>query len=235
MPLLSATCMIFIIKYRKINLKTIIIGAILGVISIILMYGLRLFRFYGTIDQFLDNFVLSEFIEKLIKMLKNNNGELDLIDAYYYFIEKNNNFEGFEQLSTYIRMILFWVPTKLSFGVKPFDFAITMGSAYSNNLYNTIYSMHPTLFGDCYANFGFLGIILGIFWAIFVKCIDMLCFRKRYLYRVFLSILWGYSYIVIGRGSVYNGFYYGIRGTLIIGLIYIIIKSYIKLKNILSI
>lgn len=231
LPLLAATCLVFIVKYRKISLKIIIIGITLGIISILLMYGLRLFRFYGTLDNFLDNFVLDDFIEKLLKMLKDNNGELNLIDAYYYFIENDNNFKDFGQLSTYIRIILFWLPTRFSGGIKPFDFAIMMGSAYSRNIYNTTYSMHPTLFGDCYANLGFLGIVLGIFWAVFVKVIDRLCDRKKYIYKIFLSVIWGYSYIVIGRGSVYNGFYYGIRGTIILGIIYFIVKVMLVLRK----
>ena len=64
------------------------------------------------------------------------------------------------------------------------------------NPYNTSYSMHPTLYGDCFANLWWFGIILGHFWA--------------------LLVLLGTAYVIVGRGSVYNGLFYAFAGTLVI-------------------
>lgn len=127
-------------------------------------------------------------------------------------------------------MLLVLLPTKLSFGLKSSDFAITMYSAYFNDYNNVVGSMHPTLFGDCYANFGYCGVFLGVFWAILVKVIDKVCKRKDDFYSIILCIIWGYSYVIMGRGAVYNGFTTGVHLTIFLSLIYLVQKVKILKK-----
>lgn len=224
LPLFVVIILYFYIKYEKITFKLLLKYIFLGIIVVLFLYILRVYRFYGNFYDFIEKFDCNKFIESVFNLFKTNNGELGLIDAFYYFIEKKNNFPGFGKLATYNRMLLVLLPTKLSFGLKSSDFAITMYSAYFNNYNNTAGSMHPTLFGDCYANFGYWGVFLGVFWAILVKIIDKICNRKDIFYSIVLCIIWGYSYVIIGRGAVYNGFVTGVHLTIFLSLIYLVEK-----------
>lgn len=230
LPLFIVIILYFYIKYEKITFKLLGRYIFLGIIVVFFLYMLRMYRFYGNFYDFIEKFTYSDFIEKVFKLFKTNNGELGLIDAFYYFINNNNNFPGFGKLATYNRMLLVLLPTKLSFGLKSSDFAITMYSAYFNDYNNVVRSMHPTLFGDCYANFGYCGVFLGVFWAILVKVIDKVCKRKDDFYSIILCIIWGYSYVIIGRGAVYNGFATGVHLTIFLSLIYLVQKIKILKK-----
>lgn len=169
LPIFVSIIYIYIIEH-KISLKQLICLGMIGIIAIYMIYALRAFRHIGTLDNLIKNYNIRTFNEKVFLYLENDDGELSLRENMYYFIENNNNFYNFSKGHTYIRMILVFVPTSWSMGMKPDDFAITMGKAILP--LSQGYSVHPTLFGDVYANFGFYGIVMGIFWAFFVSIID---------------------------------------------------------------
>lgn len=103
-------------------------------------------------------------------------------------------------------MLLVYLPTRWSLGLKPPDFAISMGHAVGMLPGG---SVHPTLFGDCFANFNYFGMLMGVFWAYFVKLTDKIYiyFAKRnFLFGACVYILMCCYYVIIGRGSVYNPF-----------------------------
>lgn len=231
LPFFVIIILIFYVKNKKLTIGLIAKYFLLGVFILIFLYAFRIYRFYGSLHNFIDKFNYDVFYEQVSNLFKTNNGELGLIDAYYYFIENDNNFLGFGQMATYNRMLLFFVPTQFSFGLKHSDFAITMYSAYFNNYSNTVGSMHPTLIGDCYANAGEFGIFLGIFWAFFVKIIDLICYRRNILLSIFLTITWSYNYIIMARGAVYNGFINSIYTSILISLVFYFFKSRKKTKK----
>lgn len=230
LPLFVIIILTFYIKNKRLTIGLITKYFLLGVFILIFLYAFRIYRFYGSLHNFIDKFNYDSFYEQVFNLFKTNNGELGLIDAYYYFIENDNNFLGFGQMATYNRMLLFFVPTQLSFGLKHSDFAITMYSAYFNNYSNTVGSMHPTFIGDCYANAGELCIFLGIFWAFFVKIVDSICYRKNILLSIFLTIIWSYNYIIIARGAVYSGYINGIYTSILISLVFYFFKLGKKVK-----
>jgi hypothetical protein len=81
-----------------------------------------------------------------------------------------------------------------------------MGQAYGMQAGG---STHPTLFGDCYANAGIFGVLLGVFWAGYVTIADRITIkRKTTEIRILAYVLNAVVYTIIGRGSVYNGFWY---------------------------
>ncbi len=235
LPIAVSIIIFLLIKTKKVTFKLLMIYTFACCFMIIFLDIFRLFRFYGSISNFVERFNINEFFYKYLEMYSSQNGEIDLIDAFYYFISKNGEFIGFNTLATYRRILLILIPTKFSFGLKPFDFAITMGSAYINNFSNKTYSMHPTLFGDCYANFNYFGVLLGIFWGIFVKFIDKICFFYNNYMNIFLSVIWGYAYIVIGRGSVYNGIVKSLKATIILLILQFIFTKIRRSKNTIAI
>ena len=166
-------------------------------------------------------------------MLLNNDGELGLRNVFLYFIYKDNNFLNFNKGHTYLRLIFMFIPTKYSFGLKPPDFAITMGSAWLGDFSNTRFSTHPTLYGDVFANFYWFGIILAIFWAIFALIIDRIIINNCLLKQLNYISIFGSMYVIIGRGSVYNGIFIGVLSAIIFNIIYFVYHKMpsIKLKN----
>lgn len=211
LPLLCSVITIFLFKTKKVKLRTVIVVAASGIIVIYLVYALRVFRHYGTIADFLAKFSLSEFNEKIMLYLATDNGELGLRRDFYYFIDHNNQFNGFGKLHSYIRVLLVYLPTKWSLGIKPDDFAIAMGAAIGMVAGG---STHPTLFGDCFANAGMFGILLGSFWAVYATIIDRITLkRKKKIIYILMFVLNAVVYCIMGRGSVYNGFWFTAYGT----------------------
>lgn len=214
LPFLCSLLTMYLCKTNKLTLKSIVVSCLCGVFVIYLVYGLRVFRHYGSMRVFLENATLCDFWGRINYFLKTNNGELGLLRNLYYFINNNNNFPNFGKMHTYLRMLFVYVPTAWSGGIKPSDFAISMGAAIGMAPGG---STHPTLFGDCYANAGMWGISLGIFWAMYVSFIDRLIqHRKTSSFKVLAFILNAVVFVIMGRGSVYNGFIFVAYGLPII-------------------
>lgn len=217
LPLLVNIILFKLYPINKIKIKNILLASLAAAIVIYLVYGIRVFRHYGSIELFISNFNISEFINTINYYLTTDNGELGLRNDFYYFIDNDNKFYGFGTCASYIRMILVYLPTQFSFGLKPDDFAITMGQAIGMAEGG---STHPTLFGDCYANLGFLGIFLGMFWALYAVILDVILIKTNCItLKVLLYSLFSVTFVIIGRGSVYNSFFFVAWG---VPLLYII-------------
>lgn len=204
LPLVVSIIAYFIFRIRKIRLSTVFLAAAGGVAVIYLVYAIRAFRWMGELSSALQEFDLGALNDQIKTFLVTSDGELGLRKWMYYFMENNNQFENFGRGHTYMRMLFVYIPTKLSLGLKPPDFALSMGSAIGMAQGG---SMHPTLFGDCYANFGAAGVLLGGLWAAVIHINDRIIDRMRYhQIKVLLFVLLSTAYIIIGRGAVYNGF-----------------------------
>lgn len=231
LPFVVSTLVLAIVKNKKINIKNIIIYSLLGFSAIYLVYALRLFRHYGTLSTFLNTVNLSTFNERVFEMLLNGDGELGLRNVFLYFINNDNNFPGFNKGHTYIRLLFVLIPTRFAFGLKPSDFAITMGSAWRGDFSNSTFSTHPTLYGDVFANLFWAGIFLAIFWAIFVTVIDWISYKKRSRIEQFCNIsIFGTMYIIIGRGSVYNAVFSAIVSVVILRLLMLVFRKVPRVK-----
>lgn len=205
LPLLCAVIMVFIFKNKQIKPATIVVASLLAIVIIYIIYGLRVFRHYGTVEMFVHNFELNDFVNRINTYILTDNGELGLRRHFYFFIDGDNGFAGFGQMRTYLRMLLVYIPSRWSFGIKPDDFAIAMGTATGAAAGGSI---HPTLFGDCFANLGVFGVVLGLFWGWYANFIDWLISRtKREVTAILIYAVSTVSYVIIARGSVYNGFW----------------------------
>lgn len=193
-----------ILSSSKGNLAKIIWLGLLGILALFAIYSLRTFRYYYGVSS-IGKIDIIDFMNKLVDFIKNDDGELGLRQVFYFFIEKNNNFVGFGTGDGYKRVLLLMIPSKLTLGLKPEDMCIVMGRAWKPEFKGIIsYTVTPTLFGDCYANFGFAGCFMGIFWAIISTVTDFIIDRKSESIKLLLFGLIGTLYVDIGRGSVYN-------------------------------
>lgn len=232
LPILVGVIYNYILNIKKVDLRKIVVLGIIGVLTLYSIYGLRVFRHAGSIQNFIDKYNVRTFNTTVIDYFKNDDGELSLRNHMYYFIEKDNNFENFGKGHTYLRMLLVLVPTSWSFGIKPTDFAISMGKAILPD--STGFSTHPTLFGDAYANFGFYGFYIGIFWAIFAIVIDKLNINLSKTISLTISFVVSIFYIIQGRGSVYNAFAWCTYSIILLFIVYELVKN-INKENIIKI
>lgn len=184
------------------SFKVIIISAS----TIILIVGLGVLKAFTSLTDFYNIITFNKFWEMLYSIMFSKYGELGLRNAFYFFLENDNNFSNFGLGLGYIRLLLLPIPSSISFGIKPQDFAMDMGMAYDPiNSVAGVNSMHPTLFGDCYANLGWFGVFLGVFWGIFVYVGDRLTVTTSKNIRIAsLLVAYSYAYTLIARGAVYN-------------------------------
>lgn len=218
--------------FEKLSPKSIFIMGFIGLFVVYAVFGMRVFRHQGSMEALIaSSLTFVEFNSIVLEQIMGGEGELGLRSVFYYFIYNNNNFVNFGQGHTYIRMLLVLIPTALSFGLKPPDFAISMGTAYNPHLPG--FSTHPTLFGDCFANFGFFGFFLGIFWALLISTIDYIVnSRKNQELKMALFLITSANFIVMARGSVYNAFFLLTWGSIFLFLLYAISKCVIKRSSV---
>ena len=227
-PVLVLPIAIVLIRIKKIQPKHIIIGAVLAFGAIYIVYALRAFRWMGTLSEAIGNFSFAALNSRILYFLEDQSGELGLRRVFYFFIDNNNQFEGFNRGHTYIRMLLVYLPSRLTFGLKPESFDLTMGRAIGMASGG---SYHPTLFGDCFGNLGWMGVFLGAFWSLFCNLVDRIIERQPDDYfRIMIFFLATYAFVVIGRGSVYNGFQVLAWGVLILLIFRILLYRLIKTK-----
>lgn len=222
LPLLISVIAYTLSKIRQINLRLVLSLSLLGMLSVVVVYSILLFRLYGSIDNFIENADFFVLAEEVMQSIQNDDGDLSVKDAFYFFISNDNSFRDFNSMHTYIRMALFFLPTQWSLGLKPEDFAETMGEACSPG--SVGFSMHPTLYGDCFANMYYFGVLLAVFWAFFVRLLDRLLWRQPPISRMCGTVIVGDAFIMLGRGSVYNSFVSIIYGLLVLYAINVVCK-----------
>ncbi len=228
LPIFIFSILLYIIKMYKIKLKHIIFGAVAAVVIIYIVYAIRAFRWLGSLSNALSEVSWEYLNSMVIRFINDKSGELGLRQWFYYFIEHNNNFDGFNRAYSYIRMALVYIPSQWSLGLKPSSFDICMGQAIGMASGG---SMHPTLFGDCFANLYWFGIFLGGFWAAFANFFDKMISRKKNsFHKIMIFFMISYSYVVMGRGSVYNGFETTAWGILFLYLMDLTLKSLKHIK-----
>lgn len=226
LPIFIFFISLYIINIKKVKGKHFLFGLFAACAVIYIVYAFRAFRWLGTLSNAMENFSWSYINEMVFRFINEGDGELGLRRVFYYFIYSDNNFEGFNKGVTLFRMLLVFIPSQWSFGLKPQSFDLYMGQATGMV---TGGSTHPTLFGDCFGNLYWFGILLGVLWAFIANFLDyMITKQKDDFFKIMIFFLASYSFVVVGRGSVSNGFDPTAWGILFL----IIIKFFfLRLKN----
>lgn len=230
LPLAVSIIYYIILQQNRLNIKNMIVLFLIAIFGIYAIYGLRVFRHAGTFSNFLERYDFITFNQTILDYFENDDGELGLRNYMYYFIENDNNFEDFNKGHTYIRMALGVLPTQWSFGLKPSDFAISMGKAVNPKISG--YSIHPTLFGDVYANFGIYGFLFGFVWAILLTLIDNIANKKNKITFLPFLVVWASVFVIQARGSVYNGYISGVYATIFLYIIWMLFKFILKIEKV---
>jgi hypothetical protein len=204
----------FIISYLlsdkfKITIFNLFKVLILSSSIIFLIVAVGVLKAFNSLSEFFDSFSPAEFFDMLYSILFSKYGELGLRNGFYFYLQNNNEFDNFGLGLGYIRLLLLPIPSFMSFGLKPQDFAMDMAMAYDPiNSTAGVNSMHPTLYGDCFANLGWYGVSLGVFWAFFSYIGDRFTISKsKNILFISMFVAYAYTYTLIARGAVYNAVY----------------------------
>jgi hypothetical protein len=186
------------------------------------IFFLQAFRWSGGVKDFTIQKIPS-LVSTSFKNMTGKHGEFHLVTEFYTIIEGKNKAEHFGQGRTYWRLGLFWLPTPiipkpLKF-IKPRDFAIDMYNFIYSKPYNNSGTTHPTFYGDLFGNFGWIGIIMAIFWAFISELLDQIFSKSQYKLIFLLGIISTF-YVIIARGAIYNGSVNMITPLIIISLFF---------------
>ncbi len=175
-------------------------------------------------------------------------GESNIYGFYYYVIDRDYDHYPYRSGVTLIRLALLYIPSSKFPDIKPYDITTqlwidALQDGYFNfhskryieilqNMLKTNHpgSIHPTLWGDAYANLGLLGIF---FYPILFSFISILI--EYYITRLsaiglfVVAPIIGMGYLMIGRGSVITGF--GFMGYIIPMIIIIFSLAKIPIRN----
>jgi hypothetical protein len=204
------------------NKKKVAVGVSAGIVLVFAVFVFQQIRWLGDIS-LLPKVGIGEIFKRSIDYMRKGGGELGLIKAYYYFVEHNNNFPKFGMGLGYMRLALLFVPAAIA-KFKPRDFAIDMYKEWMH-VDNPRGTMHPTLFGDVFANFGFMCFLLGIVYGILVSFVDeFIKATKDPTMRCMKASMVCTLFILIGRGATYNAIFNYIIGSLVLDIIYVVYK-----------
>jgi hypothetical protein len=198
---------VIMILYRnnKFNFKLKFLWLIL--VFTFSIFFLQAFRWAGGIKD-LSIKKIPALVSTSLTNMTGSHGEFHLVTEFYFIIEGNNTNPVFGQGRTYWRLLLFWLPTPiipepLKF-IKPRDFAIDIYNFVYHTPLNKSGTTHPTFYGDLFANFGWIGILMAVFWAFISEFLDSI-FSKNQAKLIFLLGCISTFYVIIARGAIYNG------------------------------
>ncbi|MDD7648001.1 O-antigen polymerase [Cloacibacillus porcorum] len=230
--LFVAIIVYLIFSQNKIRLKIIVGIFIVAIFAVYAMYLLRGFRYYYSFAD-IGNISFTDINNMAFALLATRSGDLYMGNFFYGLLEIENNFLGLGIGSGYLRLLLMPIPSSITFGIKPEDICITLGRLFGSGVAHTAvsYTVTPTLFGDCYANFGFYGFLMGFVWAVIICIMDRLASRKTLLFRCLYTLIISSAYINIARGDVYNAMALIYYATVIYTIIFLFVKLRFNYKS----
>lgn len=209
------TPIIFLGLTSRIRVRNFILAALAAGILIFLIYEIQTLRWSE--NRSLTNLFLPSAIQSTFERIATGNekGDLELRSGFYFVIREMPRWFPFGNGQTYLRLLMFPVPTSLSGGLKPPE--------YTQQLYNYYYphqadlggTQHPLLYGDSYANFGVAGIGTGFLWGSLFGMLDRwLKRRPAWLATILLSPISCFA-IFLARGAVYSSVVFLVYGSLL--------------------
>lgn len=183
-----------ILLVKKRLMLVLFFGALLLFAAVILQ-NIRYVYGSGVVDPFV-------IVEKSLRSIVEGSGEFSLIKPFFYSLAHRNELEGYGEGWTFLRIIFFWSPSDL--GLKPTDFTYSIWNLYTGER-GVGGSLHPTLYGVYHLNFGWL---YGLA-AIFLIVQQLFIYLLLWAFKLPVYVGWsgmGAGYVLMARGSYYNGF-----------------------------
>lgn len=211
------------------KIKKVFNSLLIGCLILFSVFFLQQIRYAGSLKNLFMNQNISDIIGNTFLTIKSGEGEFGLSRVFYYFVQNNNNFEEFGQGLTYIRLLFMPFPSGIV-PFKPRDFAMDMWEAW-HGITTTSGTMHPTLYGDAFANFGFAGILLGALFACIAKVADILTKSNSELKKILYISILSTMYILIARGAIYNSIANTFWSIVLVNIIILVVNFFIKKRE----
>ena len=205
----------------RFRVRSIAQAAIAGLLMLFVVYHVQTLRYEDNrqLSKFADIDAIITTVRRMKEVgLPNQeaSGELRLRGYYYHVLDRMPGQMDISWGRTYRRLLLFPFPTSLMGGIKPTE--------YTREIANLIYperkgyggTVHPLLYGESYANFGDLGIIVGALWG----CVFALLgrwFRKQATWQqiVLLAPIAAFG-VFLARGAVYSSVVFLVYGVVFV-------------------
>lgn len=126
-------------------------------------------------------------------------GDLSLVDYFLWMLKDGHAVDGYGEIRTVQRMLIFWLPGDL----KPPEFTHSIATAVRGGEQGA--SIHPTIYGLSWGEAQWLGVLYAPFLAGVFRLLDRIVLRYRR--TVTWTILLGpYTVFVLlaARGTLYN-------------------------------
>lgn len=174
------------------------------VAAYVFILALQIFRYQGSILSGVDALSGGEFYLSIFQALQEERGEAVIRLIYYYFMADGVQIPEFMTGLTYYRVALLPIPSALLGDLKPIDYDMILYQFYYGSGLDIGATIHPLIFGNAYANFGWLGIFLGGFWALLFGILNAYRKSRTLLHQVMIMSIVGFLSVMISRGSIYN-------------------------------
>jgi hypothetical protein len=225
LTLLAAAYAELLLSKVSLRRKMVII-VLLGIVGTGMHTASRLTRGHGLFGMI--DIVTSGDATVVIDMLTDfdlSGGEANIYRYYNYVIDTSYDEYPYRAWVTVKRLILLYCPTSWAPDIKPMDITYRLYSdAFADGIFNesafferlriTIEgeqagSIHPTLWGDMYANGGLAGVVIYPVCLGFILVLIERYIRKLSPAGIFLIVpLTIVGYIMVARGNVVIGFGY---------------------------
>jgi hypothetical protein len=206
--------------------KKLSIIVLLGVLGFGLHTLSRLTRGLGLVG--IIGIIMTGQLTEYVSVFENidlSGGESNIYRYYNYVIDRSYDHYPYQAWVTFKRFFLLYLPTGWAPDIKPADITYTLyadafadgifdESAYYSRLRSLLEagqtgSIHPTLWGDAYANGGLVGILIYPVWLGFILVLIERYIRKLSPVGIFMIVpLIIVGYLMIARGNIVIGFGY---------------------------
>jgi hypothetical protein len=177
----------------------------------------------------LEDFLTASYFEFFASALEG--AETSLADAFHYFVSIDNAHPGFSQNSTMIRILS--IPFAPFFeSARTTEFSYIMHNAYYGSDSGTGLSMHPTAYGDAFANLGVIGMpIYGACLALYFWLLESLgSASKSPNFEPFVFSILAVASLSFARGAVYNAFMFSFLPFIFLALTMAMLHYFMRIR-----
>lgn len=193
----------------------------LSLVGLVGLFFLQFIRYQGSITDAISAIGTSDFYFSFYASLLEAEGEAAVRHYFYYLLQADIDFEGFQEATSYRRLLFLLTPGSLlreiGLGdIKPIDMSTLIYQDYFGEGIEIVATAHPLVFGDAFANLGWMGVLFGGVLALISSGANIFIRSFPWAWRVAIMSYLGYVFIMIARGGVYNS----ITGMIFVMMIY---------------
>ncbi len=195
----------------------------LSLIGLVALLFLQFFRYQGGLSESVSAVITPDFYFSFYKSLLEAEGEAAVRHYFYYLLRPDTEFDGLHEATSYLRLALIFIPGTLlkviGIGdIKPVDMSTLIYQDYFGEGLTIVATAHPLIFGDAYANLSWMGVLFGGIVALLSSASNIFIRYFPWAWRIPIISYFGYIFVMLARGGVYNS----ITGAIYVCLFYMV-------------